>query len=448
VKPDRIPPKDKLQARVDALCLEAFAHLQVANSRRAERAVRRALKIKEAHPQGQALLAMALRTGGLFGEAEKHARRALELAPGQPDLLFILGLCLWSAGAPEEARTLFEEAVQKAPERSDLVMDYAGFLIYQRQFQDALALAEKARALAPNHPKPIVLETCAREGNWHSGVDTLAFRAPVPLPEGEAGTFVRVGETLMSFGYCDLALGEFSRALDLDPVCQDAQTLYATAFLMRKNANYSWFRGWRTRLANPWVLALTLLPLLGLGGGAWLLYDQKDLLLSSICGGLGLVYLLGVAFTLGFYARRLTPRDFQTLVQSRNLTPQGRQKRTSKGTEAVNPARGRGFTDMQPAAPSIEAIPQETGGAEDSARLRRHLEDQGALLRNYSNSLFALAILALTVLTWIVLRKNSPGVLLTPALLLAEKASAAFTVVLVSGALWFRAKARRLVEPR
>jgi hypothetical protein len=103
---------------------------------------------------------------------------------------------------------------------------------------------------------------------------------------------------------------------------------------------------------------------------------------------------------------------------------------------------------MQPAAPSIEAIPQETGGAEDSARLRRHLEDQGALLRNYSNSLFALAILALTVLTWIVLRKNSPGVLLTPALLLAEKASAAFTVVLVSGALWFRAKARRLVEPR
>jgi len=193
---------------------------------------------------------------------------------------------------------------------------------------------------------------------------------------------------------------------------------------------------------------LTLLPLLGLGGGAWILYDQKDLLLAGICAGLGLVYLLGVAFTLGFYARRLTPRDFQTLVQSRNLTPQGRQKATAKGKEAVTPIRSRGFSDMQPAAPSSEAIPQETLGGESPARLRRHLEDQGALLRNYSNSLFALAVLALMVLTWIVLRKNTPGVLLTPPLLIAEKISAAFTFVLACGALWFRAKARRVVEPR
>ncbi|MGI5843624.1 MAG: tetratricopeptide repeat protein [Candidatus Xenobium sp.] len=448
MKSDRNPPKDKKQARAESLYLEAFAHLQVGKARRAERAARRALKIQEDHPQGQALLALALRAGGLFGEAEKHARRALELAPGQPDLLFILGLCLWSAGAPEEARTLFEEAVQKAPERSDLVMDYAGFLIYQRQFQDALALAEKARALAPNHPKPIVLETCAREESWNSAVDALAFRAPLPLPEGEAETFVRVGKTLISFGYYDLALGEFSRALDIDAGCQDAQTLYATAFRMRKNANYSWFRHWRNRLANPWTLLLTFLPLLGLGGGAWFLYCQKEPLLAIICVGLGLVYLLGVACALGFYARRLTTRDFQTLVQSRNLTPQGRQKRTSKSAVTVSSERDRGFTDMQTVAPSIEAIPQEIGGGEDSARLRRHLEGQGALLRNYSNSLFTLAILALTCLAWIVLRKNTPGVLLTPTLLLAEKASAAFTVVLVSGALWFRAKARSLVEPR
>ena len=149
----------------------------------APRGLRARFEIRRITPRARRCAALALRAGGLFGEAEKHARRALELAPGQPDLLFILGLCLWSAGAPEEARTLFEEAVQKAPERSDLVMDYAGFLIYQRQFQDALALAEKARALAPNHPKPIVLETCAREGNWHSEVDALAFRAP-SLPEG------------------------------------------------------------------------------------------------------------------------------------------------------------------------------------------------------------------------------------------------------------------------
>lgn len=433
---------------MDSLCLEAFAHLQVANSRRAAKAARRALKLKEDHPQGQALLAMALRSGGLFGEAERHARRALELAPGQPDLLFILGLCLWSAGDPEEARTLFEEALQKAPERADMVMDFAGFLIYQRQFPEALALAEKARSLAPQHPKPVVLETCARQESWHPDADALSFRAPVPLPEGQAGTFVRVGETLVQFGYCDLALGEFSRALDLDPAFEEAQTLYATAFLMRKNSNYSWFRGWRSRLGRPLVLALTLLPLLGLGTLAWFFHVQMEGLLSGICAGLGLAYFLGTAFTLGVYARRLTPRDFQTLVQSRNLTPQGRQKQSGKSAETPAPDRSRGFSDMQPAAPSVQAIPRDTGGAEDAGRLRRHLEDQGALLRNYSNSLFTLAILALVVLAWTVLRKNTPGVLITPPLLFAEKASAAFTVALVAGALWFRARARRLTERR
>ena len=124
---------------------------------------------------------------------------------------------------------------------------------------------------------------------------------------------------------------------------------------------------------QSWTLLLTFLPLWS-GGGAWFLYYQKEPLLAIICVGLGLVYLLGVACALGFYARRLTTRDFQTLVQSRNLTPQGRQKRTTEcGDRQLRSATG--LHRHATRGPFDRGHPRKSEG-EDSARLRR-LEGQG-----------------------------------------------------------------------
>ncbi len=441
---------DKREARTNDLCLRAFVHLQVANPAQAEVAARRAVKVHEQNPQPHALLALALRGQGRFSEAEKHARRALELAPGQPDCLFTLGLCLWSAGDPKEAQTVFEEALGKSPERSDMLMDYAGFLIHQHQFDEAMALAEKARSLAPDHPKPPVLEDCARDQLWRLEVDDLAFRPPIPLPADDPQTYVRLGSALIDGGYHDLALGEFSRALDLDPNLQRAQSLYATAFLMRKNANYAWFRSWRTRLGRPGVLFFTLLPLLLAGAGSWLLYTRDLVIPAALCAGAGLVYLLATAFLLQRNGQPLSPADFQTLVQSRNLTPQGRHKRTDRVLDELDQVRGsvHGSVQASPLLSSAAVIPGETGSGEDLRRLRRHLEDRSGLLKGYSNALFGVALLALVVLTWTAIRMKTPGVLITPALIMTEQISSGLAILLVGGAFWFRTKARRVSERR
>ncbi len=437
---------DKTDARAKDLCLRAFVHLQVASPAPAEGLARRAVRLQEHNPQPHALLALALRGMGRFGEAEKHARQALELAPGQPDYLFTLGLCLWSAGDPREAQSLFEQALAKAPERSDMQMDFAGFLIHQQQFDEALDRARKAHALAPDHPKPKVLEECARDQVWRAGVDDLAFRPPLPLAEDDPQTFVRLGAALIDSGYQDLALSEFSRALDLDPDQQQAQALYATAFVMRKNANYAWFRSWRTRLGRPGILVLTLLPLVLAGLAAGVLYARQEILPAALGAGVGLLYLLGTAYLLLMRGRPLSPEDFQTLVQSRNLTPQGRHKRTDRVLDELDQVRSSHQVAQQ--LGSDAAIPSQTGSGEDQRRLRRHLEDRSGVLRNYSNALFSVALLALVVLTWTVIRMKTTGVLITPALILTERLSSGLALLLVAGAFAFRAKARRVNERR
>jgi len=70
------------------------------------------------------------------------------------------------------------------------------------------------------------------------------------------------------------------------------------------------------------------------------------------------------------------------------------------------------------------------------------------VLKNYSNALFSVALLALVVLTWTVIRMKTPGVLITPALRLTERLSSGLAVLLVAAAFGFRAKARRVSERR
>lgn len=441
-------PAPRQDARTGQFCLQAFGHLQVAEYARAERAGRRAVHRQEDNWRAHALLSLALRGLGRFGEAEKHARRALEISPGKPNLLFVLGLCLWSAGEPLEARKLFEEALQKSPERSDMLMDYAGFLLHQRQFDQALAMAEKARALAPEHPKLPLLLSCATEGVWRPEVDAPAFRPPIPLPEDRPETFVRLGTAHMDSGYFDLALDEFSRALDLDEDHEEARSLYATTFYMRKSGFYAWARSWRRGLARPHVLLLGLLPLLLLGGGGWFLYSRGSMLFAGLAGAAAALYVLSAFYLLVVGSRRLSGQDFLTIVQSRNLTIQGRRKHAEKMVDELDELRGRRERRRGDRATDAAAarIPRQIGTGEDVTRVRRQLEDRSRSFWHYSNTFFGLSVLSLLVLAWTVLRKNTFGLLVTDEVLLAERIAAASTVVFAAGAFWFRTKAREMSE--
>lgn len=435
-----VPP----DPQADELCLRAFGSLQVAEFGRAESAARRALRRQERNAHGHALLAVALRGQGRFGEAEEHARKALEIEPGRPAFQFVLGLCLWSGGDPAEARRLFEEAIRQCPERSDMIMDFAGFMLHQRQFEEALDLARRAQELAPDHPKLRLLVLCAAEGVWRPEVDALAFRPPIPLPEDRVETYLRLGTDHMNANYFDLALDEFSRALDRDPASTQAQSLYATAFVMRRNGFFAWAHGFRLGASRPLSLLMWLVPLLGMAGGAWFVHQRGMTTPAMALGAAAALYLLGSLYVFVAGGRRLSPADFQTIVSSRNLTPQGRRKAAEKQVDEVEDLAGRRGRRRSAADTAVQVAPRQSGTGEDVTRIRGQLENRSRSLWNYSTAFFGLASVTGIVLIGAVLLKNTPGQLVTADILLAEKVAGAFTLFFGGVAIWFRMKAREM----
>lgn len=433
--------------RIDDLCVQAFGYLQMADFHRAEAVARKAVHLHPDQARAQGLLALALRGLGRVGEAEESARKALELAPDRADMQFTLGLCLWSAGDPDEARRLFEQALARSPDRSDMRMDYAGFLLHQQLFDEARLEAEKVRDLAPDHPKLPLLLACADEQGWRPEIDVLAFRPPLPLPEDRPETYLRLGLAQVDVGNFDLALEEFSRALDLDPEHDEARVLYVTSFLMRKNSYYCWARNWRRGLSRPRVLFLSLLPLLVLGGsGGYFAFVGADTL-GAFCASMALMYLLYAVHLLLRVSQPLTIRDFETLVHSRNLTAQGRRKTSDQMAKQIDeveavPERGRRGAAAADRASTV--IPRQTGTGQDVTRVRRQLEERSRTLGSYSNSFFTLCMVSLLALAWAVVRKNTPGLLVTDMVLLAERASGALTIVFAAGAIYFRTRAREM----
>lgn len=435
--------------RSDQLSLRAFAALQVADHESAEECARLLVNRQPSNANGLALLALALRGRGRFGEAEESARKALEIDPGSPDLEFVLGLCVWNAGDPAEARKRFESALEKRPDRSDMLMEYSAFLLHQRQFEQALEQARKARDLAPDHPKLPLLLSCAEQGLWRPEVDMMAFRPPLPLPEDSPETFVRLGASHMDAGYFDLALDEFSRALDLDVDHQQARALYATTFYMRKNGFFAWARNWRRSLKKPLNLILWTLPAVLLFGGGYALYQGKLVTLAAVSGGAGLAYLSFLLYTFARGGLMLSSDQFGQIVQYRNLTPQGRQKQAAQAVDELDEVRDarRGRRRRGEAgdwARSPAHVPQNTGTGGDPSLVRRQLEDRSRTLWNYSNSFFGLFVVAGLVLIWTVIRKNTPGMLVTEEVRVVERISAGVTTACVVAALWFRMKAREL----
>lgn len=428
--------------QADELCLRAFGSLQVAEFGRAEADARRALRRHEQNANGHALLAVALRGQGRFGEAEEHARKALELEPGRPAFQFVLGLCLWSGGDPAEARRLFEEAIRQCPERSDMIMDFAGFVLHQRQFEEALDLAHRAQELAPDHPKLRLLILCAAEGVWRPEVDALAFRPPIPLPEDRPETYLRLGKDHLNASYFDLALDEFSRALDLDPEHEQAKAHYASAFQMRRDGLYAWAHGFRRGLARPLMVLLWLLPMLLAGGGGWLLYRGSWPMVAAGVAAAGLLYLLGSLYLIALGGRRLSASDFHIIITSRNLTPQGRRRSAEKAVQEVEDT-GRRSRRGRPADLASQA-PTQSGTGADVSRIRGQLESSGRSLWNYSSIFFGLATITGLVLIAAVARKNSPGVAVTEGVLLAEKVAGGLTFLFAAAAIWFRMKAREM----
>ncbi|MCR5661726.1 MAG: tetratricopeptide repeat protein, partial [bacterium] len=312
-------------SHLDKTRINAYSFIEVAEFAKAEKAALAAMKESDKEQAAtEALLAMAQRGLGKLASAEEHAENAMKLAPEKADIVFVNALCKWSSGDYAKAKELFEKSLELAPDRWDMRLDYAGFLLHQQKFDECLIQTENVEKVNPEHPKAKMLRTCAFHENWQPSIDTLAFRPPVPLPEGKIETYLSIGRAHLRNDYYDLAMEEFSRALDINNNSNEAKSLYAAAFHFKNNGFSGWCKNFRRQLRSPLYLFITLIPMLAAAALGSYMQIYSSMTNAVICYAIACTYLMIlIALYLRGYVTK-TPQDFAFIIAQNGLTPQGR----------------------------------------------------------------------------------------------------------------------------
>jgi Flp pilus assembly protein TadD len=115
----------------------------------AERAYRAALAASPRYPAAHFNLANLLRARGDLAGAEQHTRAAMALAPGDPRALGNLAGLLLLQGRPGEAIEIYERLLETQPDDVVGLLGLSSARAGTGDLTTALALTERAHALAP-----------------------------------------------------------------------------------------------------------------------------------------------------------------------------------------------------------------------------------------------------------------------------------------------------------
>jgi len=124
----------------------------------AEHHARNAMRIAPDSAQSHYLMGLVLTEAHRPGFAEYHYHRALELSGGRdPAVLSNLALCLKNQGKMAQARALYAESLAAAPDVLHTLLGLARLEEADRELGAALALLDRAEALAPGNPSVALL---------------------------------------------------------------------------------------------------------------------------------------------------------------------------------------------------------------------------------------------------------------------------------------------------
>ncbi|MQA30032.1 MAG: tetratricopeptide repeat protein, partial [Luteitalea sp.] len=141
------------------------------------------------HVEAHQLLAASLFSAGRLEQAAAHYVTYLANRPDDVDALTNFGIALVAAGKNDEAVVQFRRAVEVDPENGRLRRNLANSLFDLRQIDEAAVHADRAASLRPDDPAAIVL----------------------------------LGQVLAVQGELAEASRQFERALQLDPMHEDAR---------------------------------------------------------------------------------------------------------------------------------------------------------------------------------------------------------------------------------
>jgi tetratricopeptide (TPR) repeat protein len=148
---------------------------------------------------------------------QQLANRLLPGMPQHPLLRFIAGVAEMELQNMPMALTHLHVAAELEPRRADFAIQFAKALTQVKMTREALAVADKAMALAPNDP--IALDTLGvifTQAHAHAKA-TVAFRSATALAPAVASYRFNLATALVAVGGIDAAETELEACIRIDP---------------------------------------------------------------------------------------------------------------------------------------------------------------------------------------------------------------------------------------
>ncbi len=231
----------------------------------------RAHRARPALPDGQALLAEALRhhRAGRLEKAKRLYGKILKSDPEQPDALHYLGVIADQAGNHEKAVELIERAIAAHPENGEAHNNLGAALKHLGRVEEGAAAYAKAIELWPDYAEAhnnlgntlrelgkleeavasITRSLALKPGNHiaHNNLGNalkdcgrfedaiLAFKRAISLNPRYAKAYSNLSNTFRDLGKLEEAIALLSEAIALDPNTPDYYSNLGNAFLDRGN---------------------------------------------------------------------------------------------------------------------------------------------------------------------------------------------------------------------
>ncbi|MDQ7822600.1 MAG: tetratricopeptide repeat protein [Candidatus Eremiobacteraeota bacterium] len=293
------------------LCLRAYAAIQLKKYPEASSKAKEALGIRAHYPIAHHLNAFALRSMGNFKDAQYAITQAINQEQGNPHHVFLLALILWSSGDADEAEKRFQEAL-KMEDNLGFNLNYGVFLIHQKMFEEASALAKKLIEKRPNDERVKVIVASAKAHEWKTELATIQYRPPLPADSSDSATFTDLGKVYFEWGHYDEALAEFDRALSRNHRDSEAQRLSATVFKVKNDRMYRMLWNYSAFILSPLVMLFNILIFVAL---IVLCFSGSD---YTKLYTLALIFYFALFIVVPIWiSRGATPEEFKSIEDDR-----------------------------------------------------------------------------------------------------------------------------------
>jgi len=176
-----------------------------------------AIEADPALPAARVGAALLLMTLGRHERALAHARRALELDDNLPAAASLVAMIEGVLHGPDRAVALLADVAARHPGDVTANVAYARSLLKVERFADALAVAERAVAIAPREHVPLeLLAVCQQSLGRHEDALATLAHAQALAPRA-ASLAAKRGAVLVELGRIAEAAVAYDQALALEP---------------------------------------------------------------------------------------------------------------------------------------------------------------------------------------------------------------------------------------